>query len=131
MPLRVAAGRFSGRPESLIGHCRIPAHHLCRLTPAKLHHDLTGEAGVQGHRGAVVAEIVEMEISEAAGPTGFPEHPTHVNSAIRCSVRIRERPLGLLALELPSKDLLGLSIEDHRAGAAFSTGQQDDSLLQV
>src|SRR2546430_5821742 len=118
LPLRVAAGGLSGRPESLIGHCGVPAHHLCRLPPTKLHDDLTREAGVQRHGGAVVSEIVEMEISEAAGPTGFPEHPGYVNSAVRCSVRIREHPLGLLALELPSKDLLGLRIEDHRAGAA-------------
>src|SRR2546425_8865471 len=84
LPLRAAAGGLSGRPESLIRHCGVPAHHLCRLPPTKLHHDLTGEAGVQRHRGAVVTEIVEMEISEAAGPTGFPEDPTHVDPAIRC-----------------------------------------------
>src|SRR5438093_9575382 len=105
LPLRAAAGGLSGRPESLIRHCGVPAHHLCRLPPAKLHHDLTGEAGIQRHGCAVVAEIVEMEISEAAGPTGFSEHSTHVDSAVWCSVRIREHPLGLLALELPSKYL--------------------------
>jgi hypothetical protein len=52
--------------ESLTRHGGVAAHHPPTLTGAQGHHNFPGEAGVQRHGRAMMPQVTEVKVTEAA-----------------------------------------------------------------
>src|SRR5438445_90886 len=71
------------------------------------------------HRGAVVPQVMEVEILQASSPGGSPEGLADLLAAVRPPTGAREDPLAGLVLELLGEDLPGRLAQYHRAGTGL------------
>ena len=102
-PRFIAADRLSSRSQRLVGHRRVPPHHPFRFPPTERHHDRRGESLVQRHGGAVVAEIVKVEILEPGSARGLPEDAADVHSAVGAAAWPREDVFAALGAQRRSR----------------------------
>jgi hypothetical protein len=52
--------------EGLIRHRGVAAHHLPALPAAQGHNDLSGEARVERHGGAVMPQVMKVEVAHSS-----------------------------------------------------------------
>jgi len=67
LPLDVATYRLRRSAKRLVGHGRIPPHHLLRFPTPERHYDRRGETSIEGSGRPMVAKVVEAS-RDHSGP---------------------------------------------------------------